>query len=109
MMTRMEKMHVETSEIQMINTINVPSIVTCISKCRTVNVTAVAPPAGDPPETSPPRCNTIHYDEDSSICELSFITGATKWDSRSNVPSNTRKDIFARVAYNYSSPGSPSP
>ena len=126
-MTKMEKMHVETAQIQVIDTLYVPSLLTCIYKCRLYENGGTqqnSSTTGESPETGsaateeegesaaeaplPPRCNTISYDENSSTCELAFITPATKWESRHAAQSDTTKHVYVRVGYSGSTLG-PSP
>ena len=113
----MEKMNVEASEIQYIDTIEASSIVTCIDKCRFLfeqtNDTETGLDPGDtdssPPEVSPSHCNTLSYDTDSETCELAFITDTTKWASRNAGPSDTTKSVFVRVPSNVGPPSTDSP
>ena len=97
-MTKMEMMHVEASEIHIISSYIVPSILICISKCRAYETDESQ--EGLSAEGLPPRCNTISYDKGTSTCELAFITPATKWESRNAEPSDTTKEVFVRVWYN---------
>ena len=88
-------MNVETSEIQTIEIIKAPHILTCIGRCRDYTI-----PPPDPASGLPPRCNTVSYDDTSSNCELLFITGLVKWDSRNAAPSSTTKVVWTRMGYN---------
>ena len=126
-MTKMEMMHVETAQIQVIDTLYVPSLLTCIYKCRIYensgaqqnsSTTGESPAAGGASSEEagesaavaplPPRCNTISHDENSSTCEVAFITPATKWESRNAAQSDTTKHVYVRVGYSGSTSG-PSP
>ena len=106
-MTKMEQMNVETSEIQTIGTINVPHILICIKRCRNLNNPFSGVPSGTttaPPPPSPglpSHCNTISYHSNSPNCELSFISGQTKWASRNAAPGPTTKSVFTWVFYNH--------
>ena len=120
-MTKMEMMHVETAQIQLIDKLDIPNLLTCIYKCRIYvnNGTTGEPPATGSEATEeegestteapppPPICNTISYDENLLSCELEFITPATKWESRNAAQSETTKHIYVRVGYSGSTSGPP--
>ena len=98
--TKMKMLNVEKSEIQTLDTIKIPSIILCISKCRNLNNPSSGTSGGT---TAPPPvpalgtstlCNTIGYDDSSSTCQLAFITGETKWASRNAAPSKTNPRLL---------------
>ena len=103
----MEQMNVETSEIQTIDTINVPHILICIKRCRNLNNPFSGVPSGTTTAPPPPssglstHCNTISFQSISPNCELLFISGQTKWASRNAAPSATTKAVFTRAGYNH--------
>ena len=110
-MTKMEMMHVETSEIQLIDTLYIPSLLSCIYKCRIYGAgSAATEESGESAAEEPPIpsiCNTISYDKNLLICELAFITPATKWESRNAAESDTTQHVYVRVGYSGSTTGSP--
>ena len=126
-LSRMQKMAIEASEIQLIKSINhIPNMISCSVKCSTWTAPAateddVAEAAEDPAPGSsegaegaagtveppaPTNCSGISYDNSHSICDLIFLTPEAIEASRYTVSAETTNDIFVSLPWHYEpSPG----
>ena len=126
-LSRMQKMAIEASEIQLIKSINhIPNMISCSVKCSTWTAPAATeddaaeatedPAAGsnevaegaagtvEPP--APTNCSGISYDNSHSICDLIFLTPEAIEASRNAVSAETTNDIIVSVPWHYEpSPG----
>lgn len=93
MVTKMQKISVETSGIHSIDTIIVPSILICVDKCKSTREASETPTVQ--------HCNMISYNKVSSTCELARMEGMA------GAASATTKDVFVSVPNNVASPGPP--
>ena len=98
MVTKMQKISVEASGIQSIDTIIVPSILICVDKCRATREAAEG--SSEPPPIAQ-QCNTINYNKDSSTCQLARMEGMA------GAASGTTTDVFVWDPNNVISPGPP--